>query len=549
MEDRIKEQIKDIPQSPGVYIFKNAEGIVIYVGKAIKLRDRLKHYGQSSNSSDPKLRVLVSNIYELEIIRTNNELEALILESNLVKKYKPRYNIQLKDDKAYPYIKIDLKKEWPMLEIVRRFTNDGAVYFGPYVSARGLRSLISVINKVFPLRKCSDSILRSAKRPCLNYQIHTCMAPCQGYIEKKDYKGLVEGALNVLKGKIFSVIEDLEKEMLLASDNLDFEEAARIRERIKVLDVLYSRQSVVISGDTRNIDVITFKKTENIHVFNMLLIRNGLLLGQTNVVVDGNGTDEEAMNRFIVEHYSKNILPDLISLPFEIKDTAVIGLIKTLSADKKIQLSSRSSSEIKRVRKIGEGNLDEYIRMMNTKRSRWANSSSELCKLLGVPESSISTIECYDMSNTSGQFAVGAKVFFLDGVPAKDSYRKYKIKGDYRGDDLKTMQEVFLRRIEKIEEEPLPDLIILDGGKTQLNAVAGILRALSLKSYRLISIAKDRSTSKGLSIDKLYYLDGEEMSTLEPSKALLNFIKMIRDEAHRFVINYHRQLRQKGFKN
>ena len=549
MEDRVKDQIKDIPQSPGVYIFKNAESVVIYVGKAIKLKDRLKHYVQYSNSSDPKLRVLVSNISELEIIRTNNELEALILESNLVKKYKPRYNIQLKDDKAYPYIKIDLKKEWPMLEIVRRFSDDGATYFGPYVSARGLRSLISVINKAFPLRKCSDSVLKSSKRPCINYQIHTCLAPCQGYIEKKDYMGLVEAVLKVLKGKITSVIEELEKEMLLASDNLDFEEAARIRERIKVLDVLYSRQSVVMSGDTRDIDVITFKKTGDIHVFNMLLIRNGLLLGQTNIVVNGNGTDEEAISRFLVEHYSKNILPDLISVPFEIKDLAVVDLIKTLSGNKKIQISSKYAPEIKRVRKIGEGNLDEYIRMMNTKKSRWMNSSSELCSLLGVPDSSIRTIECYDMSNTSGQFAVGAKVFFLDGVPAKDSYRKYKIKGDYRGDDLKTMQEVFLRRIEKKDEEPLPDLIILDGGRTQLNAVAGILKNLSSKKYRLISIAKDRSTSKGLSVDKLYYLNGEKMSTLEPSKALLNFIKMIRDEAHRFVISYHRQLRQKGFKN
>ncbi|MEI6093229.1 MAG: excinuclease ABC subunit UvrC [bacterium] len=436
-----------------------------------------------------------------------------------------------------------------MLEIVRKFTNDGATYFGPYVSARGLRSLISVINKAFPLRKCSDNILKSAKRPCLNYQIHTCLAPCQGYIEKKDYMGLVDGVLKVLKGKITSVIEELEKEMLLASDNLDFEEAARIRERIKILDILYSRQAVVMSGDTRDIDLITFKKNENIHVFNILLIRSGLLLGQTNVVVQGNGTDEEAMNRLLVEHYSKNMLPDLISVPFEIKDAAVIALIKTLSTNKKVQLSSKTGPEIKRIRRIGEGNLDEYIRMMNTKKSRWSNSSSELCKLLGVPANSIRTIECYDMSNTSGQFTVGAKVYFLDGVPAKDEYRKYKIKGDYKGDDLKTMQEVFLRRIEKINEEPLPDLIILDGGKTQLNAVASILKTLSLKTYRLISIAKDKSTSKGLSIDKLYYLEDGYISVLEPSKDLLNFIKMIRDEAHRFVISYHRQVRQKGFKN
>ena len=548
MEEKVKELIKAAPMSPGVYIFKNSEGLVIYVGKARKLRDRLKSYVQYLRSDDPKLRVLGSNIRDLELIRTNNELEALILESNLIKKHKPRYNIQLKDDKAYPYIKINMKKEWPMLEIVRRFSDDGALYFGPYLSATGLRSLINVINKAFPLRKCSDNTLKTAKRPCLNYQIHTCLAPCQGYIKKDDYMGIVRGVVAVLKGKTAFVIEELEKEMLLASDNLDFEEAARIRERIKILGYLYSKQSVVMPDDVRDIDVISCKDLDDSYAFNILLIRGGMLLGQTNIVVQGQGTDEEALNRLLVDYYSKNMVPDLVGLPSDIYDEAVVDFIKNMSGNKKVTITKRMSPEIRRIRRIGEGSLEEYIKTLNIKKGRWDKVSLELTRLLGVGRSSIRTIECYDMSNISGKFAVGAKVFFTDGSPVKNNYRKYKMRGDYRGDDLKAMQEVFSRRLKRVQGEPLPDLIILDGGRTQLNAVNSTMIANGFKDHCMISIAKDKETSKGLSKDKIYSILDGEIVTFKPSNELLNFIKMIRDEAHRFVIKYHRDLRGRGLK-
>ncbi|MCX6112328.1 MAG: excinuclease ABC subunit UvrC [Proteobacteria bacterium] len=546
MEEKVKELIKTAPQNPGVYIFKNSEGLVIYVGKARKLRDRLKHYVQYLRSDDPKLRILGSSIFDLELIRTNNELEALILESNLIKKHKPRYNIQLKDDKAYPYIKINMMQDWPMLEIVRRFSDDGALYFGPYLSATSLRSLINVINKAFPLRKCSDNILRTAKRPCINYQIHTCLAPCQGYIKKEDYMGIVKGVISVLKGKTASVIEELEKEMLLASDNLDFEEAARIRERIKILESLYSRQSVVMPDDTRDIDVISCKALDDSHAFNILLIRGGILLGQTNVVVQGGGTDREALDRVLIDYYSKNMIPDLLNVPFDVFDETVINFIKNMAGNKKVTIGKKMTSDIKMVRKIGEASLEEYIKTLNIRKGRWENVSLELTRLLRVKRNAIRTIECYDMSNISGKFAVGARVFFADGSPVKNNYRKYKMRGDYRGDDLKAMQEVFSRRLKKTELEPLPDLIILDGGRTQLNAVYRVMIDNGFKDYRMISIAKDKETSKGLSKDKIYSILDGEMVTLIPGKELLNFIKMIRDEAHRFVISYHRYIRRKG---
>ncbi len=548
MEEKVRELIKDAPRTPGVYIFKDSEGIIIYVGKASKLRDRLKSYTLYAKSDDPKLRMLGSHIYSLEILRTNNELEALILESNLIKKHKPRYNIQLKDDKAYPYIRIDVNKDWPMLEIVRRFNDDGALYFGPYTSARSLRSLISVKDKAFPLRKCGDNIFKTAKRPCINHQIHTCLAPCQGYIEKKDYMGIVDGVIAVLKGKAVSVIENFEKEMLFAADSLDFEEAARIRERIKVLESLYKGQSVVMPNDVRDIDVISYKDLDGSHAFNVLLIRGGVLLGQTNLVVQGEGTDEDAMNRLLIDYYSKNMVPDLVSIPFKTSDDAVMELIKSRATSKKVNISVRMSPEIKRVRRVGEGSLEEYLKTISIKKRRWQTASLELTRLLGVGRHSVRTIECYDMSNTSGQFAVGAKVYFLDGSPVKDNYRKYKMRGNYKGDDLKAMQEVFSRRLKRIEEEPLPDLIILDGGRTQLNAVATVLNCAGLGDHKMISIAKDKTITKGLSKDKIYSIMDGEVVTFKPSDELLNFIKMIRDEAHRFVIAYHRHVREQGFR-
>jgi len=537
MNDKVKAIINNSPKSPGVYMFKNAEGRVIYVGKAKGLKNRLKSYLQYKNSDDVKLRALGEKIAGLEVIRTENELEALILESNLVKKHKPRYNVLLKDDKAYPYIKIDMKKDWPRPEIVRRFYDDKATYFGPYTSTRALNNIVSVLNKAFPFRKCKDAVFSSAKRPCLNHEIGLCMAPCQGMIEKKDYLGIMRGVIAILKGHISDVISELEREMTLASDNLEFEEASKIRERLKSLYMLSRGQSVVMPNDSRNIDIISIGSYDGKYMFNILYVRSGMLLGQANVSVLGEGDKDDALKRFLVDHYIKNMLPDLISVPFEIKDKTVLELLKT-------KVSTRASKEIKRMREIGKDNLEGYMNNLSSKHGRWEKAAKEFKRVLKLstePE----TIECYDMSNISGQHAVGVRVVFNKGIAAKSEYRKYKIRGDFRGDDLKMMKEVVSRRISHLEKEPLPDIMLIDGGRTQLGAVKEVLDASKCRIQALISIAKDKDLPKGLSKDKLYIERKGGFHKLDITDDTLNFMKMVRDEAHRFAISYYRDVHSK----
>jgi len=541
MDDRVKSTIKEAPNAPGVYIFKNSDGIVIYVGKAKSLKNRLKNY--VTKDADVKLSALQGNITSLEVIRTASEVEALILESNLVKKYKPRYNIQLKDDKAYPYIKINIKRDWPRLEFVRRVNPDGALYFGPYTSSNVLRGLLSVLNKAFPLRKCADTVFRAAKRPCLNYEIGRCLAPCCGLIKREEYQGILDAVISVLKGNTDTVIKALEKEMLMASDSLDFEEAAKAREKMKALNDLAQGLSVLIPGDERDIDVISATQNDNLIAFNVMFVRKGALIGQANFAFDA-GNMLEAATRFLVDYYMRNMVPDEILLPFEIKDEALLDLIKK-RALKKVKILVRASKELKKVKLLSEQNLELYVKNYSGQDSKWNAISAELAKFLGV-SGPIFSVECFDMSNISGTGCVGAKVRFDAGKPSKDSYRKYKIKGDFKGDDLKMMQEVLSRRLKRVEEEPLPDLVLIDGGKTQLKAVYSVFSKYGIVKNGLCSIAKDKALSRGLSKDKIYHIDADGLITrLSVSQSLLNFLKLIRDEAHRFVISYHRDLRDK----
>jgi len=541
MDDRVKNTIKQAPNAPGVYVFKNTDGIVIYVGKAKDLRNRLKNY--QTKDADIKLRALQEHMSLLELIRTATEVEALILEANLIKKYKPRYNVLLKDDKAYPYIKLNMHKDWPRLEFVRRVSPDGALYFGPYTSSRALKGLLVVLNKAFPLRKCSDTVFKISKRPCLNYEIGRCLAPCCGLIDKKNYQGILDGVISVLKGETNTVIKALEKEMFYASDSLNFEEAAKARERIKALKNLSEGQSVVIPGDDRDIDVISSTQKDNLIVFNIMFIRKGAFIGQANFALESEDK-VEAATRFMVDYYMRNMVPDQILLPFSIEDEALFELIKNRST-KKVKILNRASKELRKIRSIGEQNLDLYARNISTYDSKWKAISVELSKLLEI-SANISSVECYDMSNISGTGCVGAKVYFGNGKPLKDFYRKYTIQGNFRGDDLKMMQEVLSRRLKKVEDEPLADLVLIDGGKTQLRAVHSVFLDESIKKYNLCSIAKDKTLSKGLSQDKIYHIDAYGViSRLDVSNDLLNFLKQVRNEVHRFVITFHRQVRQK----
>ena len=541
MDDRVKALIKDAPNAPGIYVFKNSDNVVIYVGKAKSLKNRLKSY--VSKDADAKLRALQEHISNLELIRTANEIEALILESNLIKKYKPRYNILLKDDKAYPYIKINTKRDWPRLEFVRRAVPDGAMYFGPYTSSKVLKELLSVLNKAFPLRKCSDTVLKASKRPCLNYEIGRCLAPCCGLIKREEYQGIINGVLAVLKGDTDVVIKALEKEMFMAADSLNFEEAAKAREKVKALHDLSEGKAVIIPGDDRDIDVISYAQRQGLIAFNIMFLRNGAIIGQLNFIFESDDL-MEVTERFLVDYYMRNMIPDEILLPFELGDQTIVALIKERGMNR-TKVLSRTRRELKKVRMLGEQNLELYLRSYLSQGPKWDSISLELSKLLGS-SSPIWSIECFDMSNISGTGCVGAKVRFDGGRSSKDGYRKYRIKGDFKGDDLKMMNEVLSRRLNKIEEEPLPDLMLIDGGKTQLKTVYAVFHSKGVNIRSLCSIAKDRTISKGASNDKIYHIDDNGMIfRLDVSQTLLNFLKRVRDEAHRFVITFHRQVRQK----
>ncbi len=542
MNDKLRQILKTAPDAPGVYIFKHANGAVIYVGKAKSIKNRMKSYLHPDDADGPKLRVLVANISDVEFVRTSTEFEALVLESNLIKKYKPRYNILLKDDKAFPYIKINKKLEWPRVQIVRRVTDDGAIYFGPYTSSRFLKNIIATINMAFPFRKCADGVFRSAKRPCINYEIKQCLAPCCGLIGKKEYDGVIEGVVSVLKGKIKDVIEALEKEMLLASDNLEFEFASQLLGRINSLKTLRDSQSVVL-GSKKDIDVISVSKDGDNFAFNILLVRDGMLLGQANIFIKGPYDEEEALRRLLVDHYIKNIIPNTIVVPIELKDASVVEFLRSNYKGKdKFVITHKSLKDVRGLRSIGLKNLEDKLKSVSLKQERSNVVMGFLSKALGVG-GKLSTIECYDMSNISGKYAVGVKVVFEEGSPKKSLYRKYKIRGDFKGDDLKMMKEVMQRRLKHLDSEPLSDIILIDGGRTQLNAVNEVFNSFPNSTPTIISIAKDKTKSKGLSVDKIYFLNDTKFIELDLSPDHLNFLKMIRDETHRFAISYHRNLR------
>lgn len=510
-----KKLTNNAPVTAGVYIIKNKFNEIIYIGKAKNINKRLRSYLKTNIS---KTQSIVSNAASFEFISTSNELEALLLESNLIKKHKPRYNILLKDDKAYLYIAIDKNKKFPMLELIRK-KNSQKICFGPYVSGKSVKLILSVLNKVFPLRKCKDSVFKISKKPCIYYQMQYCSAPCVDFIESIEYQKLIKKIEKVLKGNFKNIINDLEKEMLLASDNLDFEKASLLRDKLKALEILKEKQSVVLNSND-DIDLLTLKKLESIFVLNVLIVRNGVLLGQNNYSFDVNIEANELIERFLVDYYLQNIVPPQILVNFKIPSTTIVEFLK----DAKI-IESETYKDHTNLLPIVEQNILEFSK------NSVLNVSEKLARLLHLLE--LHKIECYDMSNLSGTNCVGAKVVFINGEMFKTLYRKYKIKTSTSADDLKMMQEVVSRRIKDLD--PLPDLIILDGGKTQINAVKDLV------NVPIISIAKNK---KGLR-DKIYYLKNSKIIKIEPDDDVLFFIMRIRDETHRFVLSFHRKLRDK----
>lgn len=546
MDKDLKSKIKAIPALPGIYQFLNKDGKIIYIGKAKNLRSRVQSYFRAKVDS-VKTAALVKKVCDLDIIATENEIEALVLENNLIKKHKPRYNVNLKDDKTYPYIRVT-KEPYPQVFPTRDIIKDGSKYFGPYTDVKSMKSSIRMINKIFKIRSCSyfidDKVIEKKKiKVCLDYHIKKCDGPCEGLVSEHDYGEMVNQVIKVLRGKTNLLIDELKDEMLVASENLNFEKAGEIRDKIEQLKV-YSEKQIIVTNDFDDKDIISVAVETKDVACTILIIRNGRLVGKRQLKLNAE-IDEELSNIYaaaIKFYYSefvevpKNIVLEV--LPFDDlvlldwlnskADRKVSFVIPKIQSEAKSLLSMCKQNAILQLKDIQlqkmkkEGNLP-YV-LQSLKRD---------LRLKSLPRK----IECFDISNLQGTDTVASQVVFVDGKPKKSLYRKYIIKSVDGPDDFASMQEVVERRYSKLKEEnePLPDLIMVDGGKGQLSSAVEILDNLGFKNYQIIGLAKR--------LEEVFFPGISEAQTIPKTSSSLKLLQHLRDEAHRFAITFHRQRR------
>ena len=527
-----------IPSKPGVYILKSEKERVLYVGKAKILKNRLRSYFQKSSHLDPRKAAMIKNVKDFSYIATDNELEALALEANLIKQYRPKFNVILRDDKNYPYLKLTIQEEWPKLEVVRRIKKDGALYFGPYVPAGSMWETLAFIRRNFQIRGCRY-VLDKPMRPCIQHQMGRCPAPCAGKISREEYLKLVDEIRLFLKGEKKDLLEELEKKMLMFSKEMRFEDAARIRDRIKALQRAWESQKVV-APELGDIDVIGFHKVDGTISFEVFFIRNGIMIGSKDLVMKNieGLSDKELLHTFLSQFYSKEIIPpsEIITplLPAESK-----SLEKWLKQRKEeaVKISTPKTGKKKELLLMASENAMLILR--EKREAKIDDLLMEIKEKLRL-EKSPEDIGAFDVSTISGKESVGAFVYWKGGEFNKDMYRRLRIKTILGIDDYSMMEEIVERIIKNLDGH-MPDLIIIDGGKGQLEIAKSVLdknRTLFPEAPMVIAIAKDPDRAfTPLSEDPIDLDDGR------PSSLLL---KRIRDEAHRFAIGYHRKLRAKG---
>ncbi len=521
------EDAKKFPDAPGVYIMKDNEGNVIYVGKAASLRDRVSQYFRGQDS--PKTRMLIKNIEDIEYIVTENEVEGLVLESNLIKEHRPRYNVKLRDDKAYPYIKIT-NEEYPRICISRRREHDGAHYFGPYPSSKAVRELIKMTSS-FGVRRCKKKI---PCPPCLNYHIKKCAAPCIGEVTRDEYLDIIQNVMNFLKGKRSQLISDLKEDMDQLSAAQEYEKAARIRDQINALEELSERQRVSVQGRKEQ-DIIAYVVSGNTANLQLFHISEGKLKGRDTFSLNTAGSDEfEVISSFIKQYYQDTEPPEELIIPIEIVDDSISRWL----SEKGSRLKTPGN-------KIERGLMSlalENAKMLVVQKVL-AEGKSKIAALQGLQDALHlpvlpSLIEAFDISNISGTDATGSLVAFLNGEPDKKNYRQFKIKTIEGADDFAMIGDVikraYGRRIQ--EDKRMPDLILIDGGKGQLNAALDSLEKLGLK-LRTAALAKE--------FEYIFLPEQEAPVILPKDSQALQLLQRIRDEAHRFALRYHRKLRGK----
>ncbi len=557
--DQIKGILNTLPVKPGCYIMKNAAGEVIYVGKAVNLRSRVRSYFQEHAEQDRKTHKLVSLIADLEWIVVGSELEALILEMNLIKKHRPRFNIRLKDDKRYPYIKVHLAEDFPKVTVTRQIVNDGARYFGPYTSVWAVHQTLDMLRRIFPYLTCDRVITGKDARPCLYYDIKLCSAPCIGAIDRAGYNQLINDLCAFLDGQTDPIVSRLQLEMMAASKALNFERAAVLRDQLNAIERVVEKQKVITSDQT-NSDVLAIARADNEACVQVFFIRNGRLMGREYFVLEGTEEipDDQVMAEFIKQFYTEAaVIPDRVLLPNEVEEALIINQwLNTRRGDKKVELRVPRRGVAHDLVKMATENAVETLQAL---RSQWEGDKNkqtialtEIQQALALPEPP-NRIECYDISNTQGTASVGSMVVCEQGTPSRSHYRHFNIKSVSGPDDFASMEEVLRRRFKRwqaaqekqaVGAKPdasfavLPDLLIVDGGKGQLGRAVNVLAEFELSErVPVVGLAKQQ--------EELFQPGKSSSVSLPRHSQGLYLLQRIRDEAHRFAITAHRKARGK----
>lgn len=551
---RFSTRLAAVPLEPGVYLHRDAGGKVLYVGKSASLRDRLRSYFGSKKNLDPKSVELVSRIDDFEYIVTASEQEALLLENSLIKEHKPKYNIRLKDDKTYPYIKVDLAEDFPRIYVTRRTANDGARYFGPFASAGSVRKTLDLLKRLFPYRSCTKTITGNDSRPCLEYHIKRCVAPCTGYASKNDYSEVIAQVVMFLEGNTKEIVSDLKTTMLEASDNLEFERAGALRDRLKAIEKVYEGQNVVGLG-REELDVIGAAYGGEEAWVEIFFIRQGKLIGRDHFTMSGTREEDgqEILGRFIEQFYSSaSHVPRKILVPESITDKEVVAGWLETKRKGPVEINVPQRGAKRRLIEMVTTNAAQGLEQLKLKwisdSTRMETAMSELQEELNLPRSP-KRIECYDVSHIQGTNTVASMSVFQDGKPLSSNYRRFKIKSHDGNDDFASMREVLSRRFKRLKnardggEEnasfaAAPDLVLIDGGKGQLSSAVEVMLHLGLQDIQLASIAKRE--------EEIFLPHAAEPVIMPKNSQGLFLLQRARDEAHRFAVTFHRNLRGKS---
>lgn len=547
----LEEELKKLPDKPGVYIMHGEKDEIIYVGKAVILKNRVRQYFQSSRNKSPKIVQMVSHIQWFEYIITDSEMEALVLECNLIKEHRPKYNTMLKDDKGYPYIRVTVEEDYPRVLFARQIKKDRSRYFGPYTSAGAVKDTLELMHRLFHIRTCSRVLPRDigAERPCLNYHIHQCEAPCQGYISREDYRTRIDQAIDFLNGHYDGIQKELKKKMQSASEEMQFEEAIKYRELLNSVNHVAQHQKITDSGSQNDRDIIAFAREDMDAVVQVFFVREGRMIGREHYHMRTAPLEEDAelLTSFIKQYYAGTpFVPKEIFLPMELSEGEIIAEWLSQKRGHKVTLRVPKKGDKERLVELAAKNaklvLDQDREKIRREELRTLGAMRELEHYLGL--TGLSRVESYDISNTSGFESVGSMVVYEKGRPKKADYRKFRIKWVQGINDYASMDEVltrrFMRGLESSEGfEKLPDIILMDGGRGQVNICEEVLEKLGLSIPVAGMVKDDHHRTRGL------YFHNVEIP-IDIHSECFALITRIQDETHRFAIEYHRSLRQKA---